>query len=229
MLIRVLVVDDDPEMGALNARMVERVPGYTVAEVVTDGASALKRLSRGGVDLMMLDMRMPGLSGLEVLRRAAAARMVVPTIIVSSVRDMDQVSEALLLGVVHYLLKPFTFSALRAKLEEYSTFMQATQATDEVVSQHEVDALLGALRVAPEVPLPKTLAPDTLREVANCLKAATEALSAEELGRRVGLARVSARRYADYLVERGQTVRTSQRSGQAGRPLLLYSWRRHPA
>ena len=81
--------------------------------------------------------------------------------------------------------------------------------------------------MAPEVPLPKTLAPDTLREVANCLKGSTEPLSAEELGRRVALARVSARRYPDYLVERGQPVRTSQRSGHAGRPLLLYSWRRH--
>ena len=153
-----------------------------------------------------------------------------PTIVVSSVREMDQVSEALLLGVVHYLLKPFTFSALRAKLEEYAAFRHATRATAEVVSQREVDALVGSLRVAPtHAPLPKTLAPETLREVADCLRDAGVLLSAEEVGLRVGLARVSARRYLDYLVEVGQAVRSPQRTGQAGRPLLQYGWRAQPA
>lgn len=225
-MIRVLVVDDEPESGGLNARMVEKVAGFTVVGVLTDGADALERLAHGGVDLMLLDLRMPGLSGLETLQHAAAAGTAVPTIVVSSVREMDQVSEALLLGVVHYLLKPFTFSALRAKLEEYAAFRHATRATAEVVSQREVDALVGSLRVAPtHAPLPKTLAPETLREVADCLRDAGVLLSAEEVGLRVGLARVSARRYLDYLVEVGQAVRSPQRTGHAGRPLLQYGWR----
>ena len=66
--------------------------------------------------------------------------------------------------------------------------------------------------------------PQDTQSPGDCLRASGTALTAEELGERVGLARVSARRYADYLVDVGQAVREPQRTGQAGRPLLRYRW-----
>jgi response regulator of citrate/malate metabolism len=94
---------------------------------------------------------------------------------------------------VHYVLKPFSFDVLRDRLERYATAYRRL-ATASDVAQSDVDALFVALRTA-AAPLPKGLTADTSLLIANAMRDSDGDLSAEECAERIGLSRVSTRRY----------------------------------
>lgn len=110
---RVLVVDDeDAARGAVAAGL--RAAGYVVAEAA-DGTAGLAAALGSEVDLIVLDLRLPGMEGEEVL---AALRRThdTPVIVVSSKRDEDDRVAALDLGADDYLVKPFTVRELVARI-----------------------------------------------------------------------------------------------------------------
>ena len=111
---RVLVVDDDPDMRALLASRLQHAG--CVASEATSGEEALAILASRGpgedVDLLLIDLRMPGPSGIHVLRELRAARQLPPAILMTAFAEPSVRTEALALGI-HVLDKPFTFDALR--------------------------------------------------------------------------------------------------------------------
>ena len=223
--IRVLVVEDEPVAAAAHAEYVGRVAGFEVAAVVHTGADAVRRLSAGAVDLVLLDMHLPDRHGLDVVRAMRAAGHPADVIAVTSARDLGVVRQAVSQGIVQYLLKPFTFAALRDRLERYAEFRTQVGADGEASGQEEVDQALAALRGTTGNPLPKGMTQQTLDAVASSVRAASEGLSATEAGEQVGASRVTARRYLEYLADTGVVLRT-QRYGGPGRPEISYRWRR---
>ncbi|MEE6257645.1 response regulator [Plantactinospora sonchi] len=220
-MIRVLVVDDDFMVARVQHRFVERVPGFTVVGVAHSGAEALDAVHRLRPDLVLLDIYLPDLSGLEVLRRLRSGDATADVLAVTAARDVETIRTALRGGVVHYLIKPFGFDALRDRLERYAA-AQRRLPGDREVAQDDVDQLFAALRPAP-ADLPKGLTPPTADLVAAALRAADGDLSATECADRVGLSRVSTRRYLEHFVEAGK-ARVSLRYGSAGRPERRYRW-----
>lgn len=109
----VLIVEDEPLIAEAHAEYVRRVPGFAVAGVVHGGGDALRFVRDHPVDLLLLDFNLPDMHGLEVCRRLRAGRAPCDVIAVTSNRDLAAVRSAVSLGVVQYLLKPFTFSAMR--------------------------------------------------------------------------------------------------------------------
>ena len=120
-MIRVLVVDDQPVVAGAHRVFVDRVPGFTAVGVAHSGEAALARAGRGDVDLVLLDLAMPGMHGLEVCRALQDVPAAPDVMIVSAARDLESVRACVRQGAVHYLIKPFTFAMLRAKLEHYAT------------------------------------------------------------------------------------------------------------
>ena len=120
-MIRVLVVDDQPLVAGAHRVFVDRVPGFTAVGVAHNGEAALARARRGDVDLVMLDLAMPGTHGLEVCRALQDVPAAPDTMIVSAARDRESVRACVRQGAVHHLIEPFTFAMLRAKLEHYAT------------------------------------------------------------------------------------------------------------
>lgn len=115
--IRVLVVDDDPGARSLHGRFVSGTPGFALAGTVGLGEAAIDRGLRGGVDLILLDMRLPDISGIEVLHQLRTFGSRSPDVLViSSSRDQITVRQALAAHVVGYLVKPFTQEALQERL-----------------------------------------------------------------------------------------------------------------
>ncbi len=223
MTVRVLVVEDEAIAAAAHAEYVGRVAGFEVAGVARSGVDALRILGRTTVDLVLLDMHLPDVHGLELLQRLRADGHLCDVIAVTSARDLDVVKRAVAQGVVLYVLKPFTFAGLRAKLEQYAAYRAQLGAADEVV-QGDVDQLFGLLRTTSGAPLPKGLSAETLQAVTDRLR--TEgALSASEAADAIGASRVTARRYLEHLADLGLAERQS-RYGQTGRPEVEYRWRR---
>jgi response regulator of citrate/malate metabolism len=223
-VIGVLVVEDEPVAAEAHRAYVERVPGFAVHGVVHDGAGAIRLLGdpSSAVDLVLLDMHLPDLHGLDVVRAMRMAGHGADVIAVTSARDLEVVRAAVSQGVVQYLLKPFTFSALRDKLERYAAYRRVL--TGDVASgQHEVDRALATLRGTDTNSLPKGTSPESLDAVVAVLRSSAESLSAAEVAAAVGASRVTARRYLEHLADSALVVRRS-RYGGAGRPEVEYRW-----
>ncbi|MFC6016417.1 response regulator [Plantactinospora solaniradicis] len=220
-MIRVLVVDDDFMVAKVQCGFVERTPGFGVVGVAHSGVEALDAVHRLRPDLVLLDIYLPDLSGLEVLRRLREGEVVVDVLAVTAARDVSTIRTALRGGVVHYLIKPFTFDALRDSLERYAAAQRRLTGSREV-AQDDVDRLFVALRPTP-IELPKGLTQPTADLVAAALRAAGGDLSATECADRVGLSRVSTRRYLEHFVGSGKAG-VSLRYGSAGRPERRYRW-----
>jgi response regulator of citrate/malate metabolism len=222
-VIRVLVVDDDFMVAKVHRGFVDRVPGFTTIGVAHTGADALAVAAAERPDLVLLDIYLPDISGLEVLRRLREQHDGggPDVLAVTAARDVGTVRSALHGGVVHYVLKPFTFDVLRDRLERYAD-AYGRLATAGDVLQSDVDDLFVALRTTPKV-LPKGLTEDTSTLIAAAMRSYDGDLSAGECAERIGLSRVSTRRYLEHFVDTGK-AEVRLRYGSAGRPQRRYRW-----
>ncbi|HTJ32714.1 MAG TPA: response regulator [Dactylosporangium sp.] len=223
-MIEVLVVEDEPIAADAHELYVRRVPGFAVAGRALSAAEALRSLERTRVDLVLLDMNLPDMHGLEVVRKMRAAGHPADVMAVTSARDLEIVRAAVSQGIVHYLLKPFAFAALRDKLERYREYREQAAAVDAVAGQQEVDGLLATLRGPDPARLPKGMSPESLTAVAGLVRgAAGTGMSAGEVAQALQASRITARRYLEHLAEAGAVVRHLRYRG-AGRPEVEYRW-----
>ncbi len=117
---RVLVVDDDTLMREVLKALL-RDEGFSVAGEAKDGQSALAQLERTQPDLICLDVNMPGMSGLDVLKAIKAKCRDCRVVMISGDSSMSTVREAVGFGAVGFIVKPFKAgrvgAALRAALK----------------------------------------------------------------------------------------------------------------
>ncbi|MFW6774184.1 response regulator [Nocardioides sp. CPCC 205120] len=228
--LRVLVVDDDFMVASIHTRFVEQVPGFVPVGVAATGTAALAEIERLAPDLVLLDVHLPDLSGIEVLRRLRGRGDDTGVIIVTAAREVDTVRAAAAAGAAHYLVKPFERDDLVARLEHFRRSHQALAAIgadggetgpqpEARTTQHAIDAVFAPVG-AGRRQLPKGLSAETAAAVTAELVADAE-LSAAEVADRVGISRVSARRYLEHFVDTGEATARLQYGG-AGRPQRLY-------
>ena len=121
---RILIVDDDPgQRSLLNSFL--RGQGFDTA-VVDSGERALETLHAGGIDMMISDVRMPGLSGLETLRRARKENITVPVLLVTAFTDVRDAVAAMRDGAVNYLAKPIDLDELLASVQQSTGISKKT-------------------------------------------------------------------------------------------------------
>jgi response regulator of citrate/malate metabolism len=225
-MIRVLIVDDDFMVAKVHAGFVAALEGFEVIGTASTGEQALAEITRLSPDLVLLDVYLPDMTGLEVLRRLRAGGSPVDVIVISAARDVDSIRSALHGGVMHYLVKPFDRATFEARLRDYAS-LHTELAELDVAGQRDVDRVFGGARgpSSPPAQTPKGIAPETLELVRAALAAAgSDGLSATECSERTGLARVSARRYLEQLVSQ-QEADVRQKYGTAGRPERRFSLR----
>jgi response regulator of citrate/malate metabolism len=218
----VLVVDDDFMVARLHSQVVARQAGFTVAGVAHTGADALRAVAAVSPDLLLLDVYLPDMTGLEVLRRLREeAGPSVDVIVISAARDAETLREALHGGVFQYLVKPFEVESLRQRLEEYAAHVaELSELTD--AAQGDVDRVFRTHLGRSVESLPKGISAETTELVLSALREASEeGLSAMECADRTGLSRSSTRRYLEHLVAVGQ-AEMRPRYGVAGRPERRY-------
>jgi response regulator of citrate/malate metabolism len=164
--IRVLVVEDEPIASAAHAAYVERLAGFALAGTAPDGQSALRMLTEfaaagSPVELVLLDMNLPDLHGLDIARRMRSSGHFADIIAITAVRELTIVRNAVSIGVVQYLIKPFTFATFADKLASYRQFREqlasGSGSAKSGASQSDVDQAFASLRAPSELPLPKGL------------------------------------------------------------------------
>jgi response regulator of citrate/malate metabolism len=223
-MLRVLVVDDDFMVARVHSACVARIPGTTVVGVEHRGADALAAAARLRPDLVLLDVHLPDLSGLEVLRRLRTGTPDDPfVLVITAADDAATVTAALHGGATHYLVKPFALQALRDQVERVAR-LRGELAGAAPVAQHAIDRLFGTGRGG-GASLPKGLSTPTAELVERVLRTAEEDVSAAECAERAALSRVSARRYLEHFVDTG-AASVRLRYGGTGRPERRYRWGR---
>src|ERR671915_235972 len=113
---RVLVVEDDRDVAFVHRALVSRTPCFEVVGVAATGEDALRAVKRLRPDLVLLDLAIPATDGLSVLRELRTSGTSVEVIAVTARRDAETVRSVVHLGVVDYLVKPFTPERLRKAL-----------------------------------------------------------------------------------------------------------------
>lgn len=220
-MYRVLIVEDDPMVAMINEQYVTRNKNFTVVGRCKDGKSALEFLETQEADLMILDVFMPYADGFETLREIRKNKTSVDVIMVTAANDKESLEEALHLGVVDYLVKPFTFERFRVALDKYMAQMDALKELG-TLNQKNIDFIIDNSRKKSEELHPKGIQEKTLELILEQLKKHdSEWLTGDEIAEHIGLTGVTVRRYMNYLAETGVVV-GEMNYETGGRPCMRY-------
>ncbi|MBP1156872.1 MULTISPECIES: response regulator [unclassified Paenibacillus] len=227
---RVVLVEDDPMVQEVNQQFVERVEGFHIVGIASSGDEGLHMVKELKPDLVILDIFMPVQDGIETITQIRKQELSVDVIVISAASDMRTIERMLQNGAVDYIMKPFKFDRVKQALEHYRSLKETLQS-ELAATQSEIDRVLYGVQrekasqvYATDAPavqdLPKGLQAVTLKQIMHFLNFQMNPLSAEEVAEGVGIARVTARRYLDYLEKSGQ-VRLDLQYG-IGRPVNKY-------
>lgn len=137
---RVLVVDDEPGLAAAHARHLRDVASGVV--VATDGGEALAKLEREAFDVVVSDIRMPNMSGTELLREVRARDLDLPVIFLTGDPSLETATLAVELGAFRYLSKPIAAETLRAVVVEAARVRALARTRSGVLARAELERAL---------------------------------------------------------------------------------------
>ncbi|MFC7370302.1 response regulator [Fictibacillus iocasae] len=227
-MINVVLIEDDLMVQEVNRKFVEKIDGFSVAGIASNGMEGMRVIRDIQPDLVIMDMYMPEQDGLKTLRQIRSEGMDIDLIAVTAASDMDTVRGFLQNGAFDYIMKPFKFERIEQALLKYKTYHQKKEKSvrlnqaelDQFLHQHHFDSSdITALKTSDEVP--KGLNTVTLGKIISFLDEQSEAVSAEDVAEGIGLARVTARRYLDHLEKIGKiTIHITY--GGVGRPVNRY-------
>jgi two-component system response regulator DctR len=229
-IIQVLLIEDDPMVQEVNKQFIERLHQFQVIGTATNGFEGLEKVKRLHPDLVILDIFMPSLNGIDTLYEMRKEQMDVDVIIISAANDQKTIRKIMQNGAFDYLIKPFKFDRLKHTLEQYYAFRMEVEPNqrvsqsqlDRVIFSNKTATLAGTQKVFHKDEIPKGLNIATLQQVLNFMNQQSSPLSAEEVADGIGIARVTARRYLDFLNERG-LLQLDVQYGNIGRPINKYS------
>ena len=215
----VLIVDDDPMVAMINEQYVGRHKDFYVAAKCGDGKSALDYLCSNDVDLIVLDVFMPYMDGFETLRRIREQKINTDVIMVTAANERDALRESIQLGVVDYLVKPFTFERFILALDKFIAQNDALKELN-MVNQKSIDRLFTQSGKGSTEPYPKGIQKKTLSLIKERLEN-NEWMTGEDIAEKTGLTSVTIRRYMTYLTESG-IVESEMNYETGGRPSVVY-------
>jgi CitB family two-component system response regulator MalR len=219
-MVKVLLVEDDPMVAKFNEHYISQIKGFELADKASNGEDALKFLAKKQYDLILLDIFMPNMDGLQLLHQIREKSVDVDIIIISAARDKERIQAALREGAVDYIIKPFEFERLRVALTNFFRRKQAFEGKAEF-DQDELDGSLYFKEEMNELSVPKGLDRNTLKAVWQEVCRMDDLFTTEEIAAMVGISRVSVRKYLDFL-KALKAISLELHRGAVGRPVYKY-------
>jgi two-component system response regulator DctR len=222
--IRLVIVEDDPMVMEVNTEFVSRLDGYRVVGKAFTGEEAYRVIETCNPDLVLLDYFLPDTDGLSVLKEIRRRELPVDVILVTANRSPEHVQQILRYGAVDYIFKPFRFERFQRSLAQYQRTSRKLRNRQQL-EQTDLDLITG-VRGAEHDPrsgffLPKGLNEHTMQQILQFLSDQAEPVSAEEVAAGTGLARVTVRRYLEFLQKKGD-IQLEVQYGSVGRPVNRY-------
>ena len=220
-MYKVLIVEDDPMVAMINEQYIKRNKNFEVVGKCNNGLSGLDFLENNTVDLLILDVFMPKMDGFETLRQIRNKQITVDAIMVTAANERESLEEALHLGIVDYLVKPFTFDRFQIALEKYIAQNNALKDI-ETLNQKNIDLIIVNSRKKSDDLFPKGIQEKTLELIMDYLNANKSIwFTGDEIAEKVNLTGVTVRRYMNYLAESGRVV-SEMNYETGGRPCMKY-------
>ncbi len=217
-MFKVAIVEDDHMVSMLNRNFTCRDKRFQVVKEFSSGKLALHWLLENQVDLVIMDVYMPVLTGLELLWQLRGAGSGVDVIVVTAAHDTQTLEDLLKMGVVDYLVKPFTAQRFQQALDTFCQKHLALRGQARV-SQAEIDWILSGPAAA-KTPLPKGLQEKTMDLIRRELFQLEEG-TCEEIAAKAGVSMVTTRRYLNYLLDNWE-AESRTRYDTGGRPCAVY-------
>ncbi|MFF2447533.1 response regulator [Neobacillus sp. NPDC058068] len=224
-MIKVLIVEDDPMVAEFNKRFLQEVKGFSLAAIVHTVKDAKDYLKNTQVDLILLDVYMPGATGLELLKFIRQQNRKTDVILITAAADKEKIQTALRYGAVDYLIKPFEFNRFYQALMRYKVKYDFF-ANTELLRQEDLDEQILSTDQKPAEEsiynLPKGLTSSTLQSVINVIKSkGNSPFSTDDISEATLISRVSVRKYLKFLTNLGVLEETLTYG--IGRPVNLYT------
>jgi DNA-binding response OmpR family regulator len=144
--VKILVVEDDRVVGQYIKRGLEEAQYH--ADLVDDGREALRIISGSHYDLIVLDLRLPGMTGLELLRTVRDRGITVPVLVLTAQDAVGHKVEALRSGADDYVTKPFAFEEVLARVEALARRPKELRSPKLAVADLELDSATHEVRRA---------------------------------------------------------------------------------
>jgi two-component system response regulator DctR len=223
MVLSTVIADDSLKLQERYASALGRAKGFRLREIVSSGEELELCLRRSGIHLVLLDLFLEGWNGLESLRQARILHPRVDWLILSRGGDPDIVRSCICLGAFDYLIKPFSTERLEMALSAYYQYHEGLTQRRNPWQQEDLDRVTGLRgHFARSVDaVPKGLQSKLLERVRACLGNPPRPRSSAEVGCALGISRSTARRYLEYLAEKGEAS-VEYEVSDVGRPIKLY-------
>ena len=220
-MYKVLIVEDAPMVAMINEQYIKRNKNFEIVGKCSDGLRALDFLENNAVDLLILDVFMPKMDGFETIRQIRNKQITVDAIMVTAANERESFEEALHLGIVDYLVKPFAFDRFQMALEKYIAQNNALKDI-ETLNQKSIDHIFDNSRKKSDDLFPKGIQERTLIIIMEYLNSNKgKWFTGDDIAAKVGLTSVTVRRYMNYLAESGRVV-SEINYETGGRPCILY-------
>lgn len=221
--IQVFIVEDDLKIAEINRRFTEKISGYEVCGISTNLSEAKEMIDILKPDLVLLDIYFADGNGIDLLWFIRQKYRHTDVIMITAAKEVDRVQSAIRGGAIDYIIKPIIFQRFQQTLEKFQNYKQQI-ATMSQVDQQQVDHLFDTVhkQIKPsEILIPKGIDPITLDNIKNHMKDEVNGITAEQLGKEIGVSRTTSRRYLEYMVSMGD-VRAELLYGSVGRPERRY-------
>lgn len=223
-MVDVLIVEDDPMVAELNKKYLHMVPGFNLVANVVNGEQALHFIHDNHVDLILLDVFMPKLNGLELLQHIRISYPKIDIIMVTAACYTNDIQAALRLGVIDYIVKPFTFGRLRTALISYQERIRLLSSS-KILNQDQLDDRIFAKPVSQNKSLPKGIDRQTLKKVREVIIDYNKEFSMSDIVELIPLSRISLKKYLDYLEDLGE-LESHLTYLSIGRPVKCYIYQK---
>lgn len=223
-MIKTVIVEDDLMVASINSQFAKRNPNIQIVATFHNGKDALDYLKKSDADLVLLDLYMPDCTGLELLSELRNIGSEIDVIMITAANDAEHINEALQLGIVDYLIKPFQYERFAQALDKYLVRKKAIESGISF-TQEEIDRLVNASTPSAstkKAELQKGVQQKTLDKIRVCLSAHPgNYLPCEQIASETGLSRVTIRHYMNFLIEENEVTSMIDYS-TGGRPSILY-------
>lgn len=227
--IQIMIVEDDPVAAQVYKQFAEKIEGFDVSAIANSGSKALAYLQTFKPQLLLLDIYLPDMNGIDLLRTIRMNYRGIDVIPITAANDAETVTEAIRGGVFSYLIKPIDVKKFTDELTRYRMTITQLQMK-KTIEQRDIDAFFSTSDQAKpkqrgEKQLPKGIDKITLMRVRDKLRLETGSVSAEELADLLGMTDSTARKYLEYLSSIDE-MEVDIQYGMVGRPERKYKWKR---
>nr|WP_275983764.1 response regulator [Paenibacillus hamazuiensis] len=223
-----MIVEDDAIAAKIYEQFTHKLEGFRVVASASTGGQAMELLHAFTPDLILLDVFLPDMKGIDLLWHIRQSHRSIDVILITAANDTETVSEAIRGGAFSYIIKPIMIDKFTGTLERYKE-LRSHLHQRQSIDQYEVDRFFRPSDETKSNPqmesysLPKGIDKLTLRLLRDKMKTIYEPVSVDDLAEIAGMSYSTVRRYLEYMVSVNE-AEVDILYGTVGRPERKYRW-----